>query len=366
MGDQKFWYHSTQEALYYYIYVLVDYYISPRGAFRLLTILAMGYRNYYEFYLHRVGDKLDLELLIFAFALFPINFIYDILEDRIASNDSDMAEIKTAKAMGLPSLELELSGLSESNSLYDITKPLRNLGVSNIIFTSSKIDNEMHLLGELTKIGKSGKIFFDIKFPTLDFDNYYWIELCCNTNSVCNTSSSIPLSVLSEEVLNELALFLSESYSLLDSTSDFERVKGIDFSVNEKFIVVKIQQREQDTVSYSICDTQTHTLRLKNNHLQFSNQTLVFELKKKSVKPEGWFPYIIKLFAKQIEHFLFLYIIDEFFQRIFLGECGICHEPMVSGAMLLANCNRHFFCTLCLNLWAQKGSGRCPYCDISQ
>lgn len=364
IGDQKFWYHPVQESLYYCIYVPVGYYISPRGVFRLLSVLAMGYRNYYEFYLHRkVFGKVDLGLLIFAVALIPLNLIYDILEDRMASSDSDITEIKTANTMGLHSIELELSGLAESNPLYDISKPLRNLGVSNIIFTSSQIDNEMHLLGGLTQIGESDKMLFDIKFPTLDFDNYYWIELSCNENSDCNTSSSIPLSVLSEEVINELVLFLNVNYSLLESISDFKRVKGVDFSVNERLVVVKIQRREPDTVSYSVCDTQAHSLQLKNNHLKFSNQTLVFEIKNRLfAKPEGWFTYILKLVVKQFEHIAFIWINDSFFERIFLGECGICHQAMVSGAILLANCDRHCFCTSCLNQWAQHGSGRCPYC----
>ncbi len=365
--DQEFWYHPTQEALYYYIYVAADYYISVRGVFRLLTTLALGYRNYYEFYLHRrTGDRLDIGLVLFAFAFIPINLIYDISEDSKTPSDINMNEIKTAKTMGLSSLELELAGLSESSALYNISKQLRNLGINKIVFTYSQIDNVMHLLGELTQVENNDKIFFDIRFSTLDSGNYYWVELCCNANVDCNTSSAIPLSVLSEEVLNKLAFPLNESNFSLDSTSDFEVVKGVDFSVNENFIVVKIQRRKANTdaAAYSICDTQTHTLQLKNNHLKFSNQTLVSEIKRRlSVKPEGWFPYIIKLFVKQFEHIAFLWITDSFFERIFLGECGICREAMTSGAITLASCYRHNFCTSCLKQWAQHGSGKCPYCQ---
>ena len=365
MRDKESWYHSVQDTFYHYMYLPIDYYISSRGVFRLLSILSIGYRNYYEFYLHRrVGDRIDRSLLIFALTLFPVNFIYDVLENRGTSSDSDMTEIKTDTIMGLPTFELEPSELLEDSALYNISRPLRNLGISKITFTSSKIDDEMHLLVELTKISRNDQIFFDIKFPALQSDIYYWIELCCNANTECDASVATPLSLLSEEVINELVLFLDGKHHSVYSKSDFERVKGIDFSVNENLVVVKIQQREQNTAAYAVCDIQAHTLQVKNSHLHFSNQTLVFELEKRlSVESEGWLSYLLKLAAKQAEHIAFFFINDLFFEQIFLGECGICHDAMMSGTTSLATCRRHVFCTSCLNKWVQMGTGKCPYCQ---
>ncbi len=374
IGGQSIWYDVVKESLCNYIYMPIDYYVGSRGVFRLVSILALGYRNYYEFYLHRrVGDKIDTCLLIVALALIPVNFIYDILEDRTASStlsNSNMKEIKISKTVGLTSFDLRLSGLLENSALYNISKPLHNLGVSNIKFTSSEVDNKMHLLIGLTKMGKLEEVFFDISFPTLDSDRYHWVELCCNENSHCNHYSSIPLSILSEEVINELVFLLDGNYGFAKSISDFKRVKGVDFSVNEMFVVVKVQQRESDIFSYVICDTQTHTLQLKNSRYSFSNKTLVYELiqklavqaEKLAVQAEGWFRYLMELILKQCEHIMFFAITDFFFEGYFLGECAICREAMIPGAVSPASCDIHYFCTSCLIEWAQYGAGMCPYC----
>ncbi|WOG25959.1 RING finger protein [Endozoicomonas sp. 8E] len=365
MEDQNFWYHTFQESLYYYIYIPVDYYISPRGIFRLSSAIAMGYRNYYKFYLHRrADDRVARGLLRFSLAVIPVNIIYDVFEDRAAPGDSKIPKIKTDEINGSPVFKIEFSGLSKNSVLHNISKPLRSRGVKSITFTSSIIDDEIHILGDLTQTGKKNKIFFDISFPKLNSDSYYWLELCCNKYINCNTSSSTPLSVLSEEVVDELVFFLDGNYDPLVSKSNFNRAKGIDFSVNEDFVVAKIQQREYDIVSYSICNTQTDTLQIKSNQLHFSNQTLVLELKQKlSFQPEGWLAYTINLAFKQFEHIFLIALIDEFFEGFFLGECAICHKNMIAGKISMAGCHRHYFCTLCLRQWALLGSGRCPYCN---
>lgn len=365
MEDQNFWYHTFQESLYYYIYIPVDYYISPRGIFRLSSVLAMGYRNYYKFYLHRrADDRITRWLLRFSLAIIPANFIYDILEDRTASGDSDIPKIKTRKINGSPAFKIELSSLSKNSALQNISKPLLSRGVNSIIFTSSIIDDEIHILGELTQISKNDKIFFDIFFPKLNSDSYYWLELCCNKYIDCNIFSSTPLSVLSEEVVGELVIFLDGNYDFLASSSNFNRAKGIDFSISEEFVVAKIQRIESDIFSYSICNTQTDTLQIKSNQLNFSNETLVFEFKEKlSFQPEGCLAYTIKLAFKQLEHIFLIMTIDALFEDFFLGECAICHKNMIVGKVSMAGCHRHYFCTLCLRQWAQHGSGRCPYCN---
>ncbi|WP_252177011.1 RING finger domain-containing protein [Endozoicomonas sp. 4G] len=357
-------------------YVPVDYYMGRRGVLRLTLILTIGFLDGYHFYLNRAfADKISHGFSKLLFLLMPLNFGIDLSEELTTSSNNDIAEIKVA--MGLPFLELKLWALSENSTLYNISKPLFNLGVSSIVFTSSQIDDEIHLLGELKKIGESDKVLFDISFPELDPGSYHWVELCCNKDAGCNTSSSVPLSVLSEEVVNELAVFLNGSDGFLESTSHFKRVKGIDFSVSEEFVVAKIKQEGSNIVSYSICDTQTHTLQLKNSHLRFSNQMLVFELEKRlSVIPEGWFQYIIKLFfkpfeyktirlfGKQLEYFVFALMVENFFGRMFPMQCGICHESVSAATVSLASCSTHYFCNACLKRWARRrGSRICPYCE---
>ena len=359
-----FEYHYSASALYNSLYSVKDYYVSTRGIFRLLTILAMGYRNYYEYYQHRpVGDKIDSILLIFSLVLMPVNFIYDVFENTMRIDDGDVIKFKS-QAIAPPSFELELSSSLEYSALYNISDPLREFGVRGVTFISSRIDNEEHLLGKLELLENDDQIFFDIKFSSLDYGSYYWIELCCNKKSDCNISNGIPLSVLSEDVFHILKTLLARKNFFEVSSVDFKITKGIDFSVNERFIVVKFKKREYNsTATYSICDTNDHTLQLKTNHFNYSNQTLISEINKKLFSDSGgWFLYLLKLAAKQFEHGVFFWINDSIFEQLFLGECGICHEAMVSGAISIASCCRHFFCTSCLKQWKQSGSGRCPFC----
>ncbi|WP_252177010.1 RING finger protein [Endozoicomonas sp. 4G] len=350
-------------------YALVDYYMGHRGVLRLTQILAIGCVDYYRFYFNlAVVDKISIASSIFFYLLIPVDISIDLSEDLTISSNNDIAEIiaeiKVAKATESPFLKLELSGLSENSALYNISKPLLNLGVSSVVFASSQIDDEMHILGELKKIGESNKTLFDISFPALEPGSYHWVELCCNKDVGCNTSSSVPLSVLSEEVVNKLAVFLNGTNHFMESTIKFKRIKGIDFSVSEEFVVAKIKQGESDIVSYSICDTQTHTLKIKTSHLRFSNQTLIFELGKRlSVMPEGWFQYITKLFFKPFEHAVFVFMVEIFFGRMFPIECGICYEFVSPATMSLASCWKHYFCNSCLKNWAQqRGSRICPFC----
>lgn len=347
-----------------------DYYISPRGGFRLLIMLAMGYRNYYLHCLHgQVHDRIDNKIINFSLALILMNFVYDILESAIGIDAGDIIETEF-RFMERPLFELILPGSLEGSILFNVLKPLHDFGVRRISFVSYKIENETYLSGRLTLQENNDWRFFDIKFPAFDFGNYYWVELCCDKScekrADCNISNGVPLSVLSEEVIHTLSLLLAENYFSGISATDFRRDKGIDFSVNEEFVVARIKQREYDNAAvYSICDGKDYILQLKSNHFDYSNQTLIAELQEKVFNevPDGWFMYLLKLAAKQFEHFIFFAINDLFFEHMFLGECAICNEVMVLGSVTVASCSRHYFCTSCLNEWKQKGSGRCPFCQ---
>ena len=355
-----------QGTFYYFVSTLEGYYMTLRGAIRFMAILTIGYRDYYVFSLHRqVNGKVDNALIMFTLSLVLVNFIYDVSDDGVSRNEGDAIEINTENIIQLPALKLDsLDSLEENSTLYNILKPLRDFGVNSITFLPSQIDNEIHLLGRLTLSNRKEQVFFDIIFCNLNIDRYYWVEFCCNRNANCNIFGADPVSVLSEEVINELSIFIDEKSSFMVSVVDFKKVKGVDYSVNEKLTVVKIRQSKSgDKNTYVMCDTNANRVKLKSNNLNFSNQTLALELKEELfIESDDWMAYLLKIIFKQIEHSSFLEISHTFFKRMLLGECGICRDLMTSVSISLADCNRHYFCSLCLTQWKLQGSGRCPYC----
>ena len=352
-------YQYFKNCIYDNMSSLVTYYENQSLYLRGFGLIVMIFREYMLHFRHlNVESKLNVALEFTVVASHLPLLIYDAYVDWV---DWDVTEnnnvLRYINKDGLISFEFPYELLS-SNHLYH--KLSHQLDMEIFQITIATIDDQFYAIVKYRKGNTIERKAINLIF-NYNFHGVYFVELSCIEGHDHDEQELLPLSIFSEEVINQIFILINGVVA--DNIFNESFVIGEHFSANKEMFIRRLEAYPNSTNTFSTCIKSTKKIFILEKQLNNSKDALIEEVLTKLDNNEyGWLSYVSWLFFKQLEHIFSTQLVITSSQYIFSGNCAICLGHM-SLSIDVAGCGKHWFCTVCLLKNIRQGNKRCPLCN---